>query len=347
MMRLAKEYGLSDNGLRKICRRFNIPIPQGGYWQKLQYGKRVQKVALPAFDGEDKIEIQERVRAFGSDKDALPPEIAFEYMPENLVKVSEKLSNLHPLVKSTKNNMHQSWKNRDVVFGASNTLNIRTQRKNLDRALRIMDALIKALEKRKLEVFVNKDSKTCVKIFGETLEFRLYETEEKVKKEKKGPFDFDYELVPTGKFILLIESVWDLRSKWRDLGKQKMEDVLNSFIIGLYQAAFKEREWRLKRETEARAREEEVRRTEEIRIRKEQELKKIRDLENGAVNWQKSQIIRGYIEAVKKAHIEKNGEVQAGSEFERWLNWAGQQVDRLDSVEKRLDHTGVANKRVQ
>jgi hypothetical protein len=34
MSRLAKQYGLSDNGLAKICNRIRVPYPPRGYWAK-------------------------------------------------------------------------------------------------------------------------------------------------------------------------------------------------------------------------------------------------------------------------------------------------------------------------
>ena len=47
MTRVSAEYGLSDNGLRKICRKLNIPWPPRGYWQKLAHNKKVRKMPLP------------------------------------------------------------------------------------------------------------------------------------------------------------------------------------------------------------------------------------------------------------------------------------------------------------
>lgn len=43
---LAKEFGLSDVGLRKICIKFGIPLPPRGYWARLQHGKRDPKTSL-------------------------------------------------------------------------------------------------------------------------------------------------------------------------------------------------------------------------------------------------------------------------------------------------------------
>ena len=52
MRTLAPKYGLSDVGLGKICKKFNIPKPPVGYWAKLEYGTRVRKPTLPAAPAE-------------------------------------------------------------------------------------------------------------------------------------------------------------------------------------------------------------------------------------------------------------------------------------------------------
>jgi hypothetical protein len=61
LSRLAKKYKISDNGLRKICKRMNIPIPTMGHWQKIQYGKRVIVTKLPTkYEGKDEITLNEK-----------------------------------------------------------------------------------------------------------------------------------------------------------------------------------------------------------------------------------------------------------------------------------------------
>ena len=47
MYELCQQFGLSDNGLRKNCKKLNIPIPYIGYWSKLKYGKNPEKPPLP------------------------------------------------------------------------------------------------------------------------------------------------------------------------------------------------------------------------------------------------------------------------------------------------------------
>ena len=45
--KLAKAYGLSDVGLRKICVALDVPLPPRGYWAKRAAGRTVPKPALP------------------------------------------------------------------------------------------------------------------------------------------------------------------------------------------------------------------------------------------------------------------------------------------------------------
>jgi hypothetical protein len=44
---LAKEWGLSGPGLKKVCRRLAIPVPPRGYWAKLKAGRPVRRPKLP------------------------------------------------------------------------------------------------------------------------------------------------------------------------------------------------------------------------------------------------------------------------------------------------------------
>lgn len=45
--KLGPRLGISGVGLAKLCRRAEIPVPERGYWARLQAGKTVQKRPLP------------------------------------------------------------------------------------------------------------------------------------------------------------------------------------------------------------------------------------------------------------------------------------------------------------
>lgn len=49
---LAAQYGVSDVGLAKICRRHGIPRPPRGYWARRQAGQSVKPKPLPKIKGD-------------------------------------------------------------------------------------------------------------------------------------------------------------------------------------------------------------------------------------------------------------------------------------------------------
>jgi hypothetical protein len=58
LIQLAKKLNISDNGLRKICKRMNIPLPNSGHWQKIKFGYKVQVPKLPTkFEGNKTIKL--------------------------------------------------------------------------------------------------------------------------------------------------------------------------------------------------------------------------------------------------------------------------------------------------
>lgn len=87
MTTLAKEFGISDVGLRKICKRANIPLPPSGYWMMKQYGKSLpRKPALtPRKDGEsEELRIAETPKKIELQID-IPPDIAQAIQTERLM----------------------------------------------------------------------------------------------------------------------------------------------------------------------------------------------------------------------------------------------------------------------
>lgn len=223
-------------------------------------------------------------------------------------------------------------------------LDVRICKESIDRAMRIYDALIKALEKRGHSISGNEpNNTTTVSVMGETLEIRLEEPVTKVERELtpiqkqeqlQYPWRYDkYEYVPSGKLTLKINEWLDgVRQNWSDGKKQRLEDSLNSFIIGLIWAAEKKKVIRIEREERERLwrEQEEVRRRKAEEIQREKE--RIQGLLREAEGWHKSQQLRAYIEAVRQEAIRKQGFINTGSELDIWLKWATQQADRLDPL---------------
>jgi hypothetical protein len=54
MRHLAKNYGVSDRAMAKLCARNQVPVPPRGYWAKKSSGHKVVRPPLPAFVAKEK-----------------------------------------------------------------------------------------------------------------------------------------------------------------------------------------------------------------------------------------------------------------------------------------------------
>ena len=71
MLALSKKYDISVVGLRKMCKRNDIPIPKGGHWMKIKYGKKSPRLKLPATTAsKEKITLEIRTEKSEAEKAA-------------------------------------------------------------------------------------------------------------------------------------------------------------------------------------------------------------------------------------------------------------------------------------
>lgn len=328
MFELAKQFQLSDNGLRKVCRKYLIPIPKMGYWQKVRFGKAPKKPSLPAYVGDDKILIKTMPRI----KEMLKP----SQLISEPITIPENISKYHKLIKQTKDLFKAGHKDhgRFRVRRGERALDIRVGPEQLARAFRIMDTIIKVLEERGARVTLESQGEwktsTCANIDGEKVEFSL---EESLKIVKISPDKSSYmsqEFIPKGTLRLCIKNyVSGCQTKWSD-GKEKIEQKLASFLNGLwFAAAYMKKE---NEEWEARRKRDEVEQLERERklLLIEEEKKQIQGLEELAQAWQKSRVLKAFI----RASIKIKGAHGPDGDFERWVSWASSYADRIDPLKK-------------
>ena len=61
LSKLTQQYAFTNDQIKKICKEFEMPMPEAGHWMKLKFNKIVKKEKLnPIFGGVDKIVFQIR-----------------------------------------------------------------------------------------------------------------------------------------------------------------------------------------------------------------------------------------------------------------------------------------------
>jgi len=348
MTKLAKEYGISDVALAKICKKLNVPYPWRGYWRRKETGKAVTPFPLPSSSdpGKQSVVIYRTIRseAMMTRSESVRQYMTTEQSPEQKITVPDRLMNPHRLLKEHLG----EWRSASVdEYGAIRSgslrqLNIRVSPQHLSRALRIMNTLFLVLERRGHHVGMQDGYKRTlgVRIDGQPIEFGLEEkfqrfvrSEDKTRTQHSWGYR-QYEYKPTGVLMLKITE-WGaqgLQKSWSDGKTVTIEECLNEFVIGLLKVTAAVKAHRAKQEEEERLRREVERRRYEEAQKREEELARQRVLEQEAENWAKAQQIRTYLSAVKDMLTVKHGQIQPGSPADQWLTWAHQHADRLDPL---------------
>jgi hypothetical protein len=336
LSRLAKKYKISDNGLRKICKRMNIPLPPYGHWQKVQYGYKVTPIKLPEkYSAQDEVTLDERsVNDMVKESPlAILKRITKEIESTSGLsfKVDERLTKPDKLITSTKN-FNESLKryhktHRGDYPSRTDVLNIDVSEDEEDRAYRIMDTVIKLLRSRHHDV-IARFRETVAQIQGEEIKFRIREKQSVI--DAKETLGRTYNLY-TGELIFVIGDY--NKKEFRD-NTEKLENKISSIVAYLeYQGNIKRSErvaWEIRRKEQER--QEQIKR--EFKERQDKEAHAFKKLFLQAIRLHQANIIRTYIQTVELNTI-KNG--IPTEEYNNWKSWAEQKVSWYDPLVNGTD----------
>jgi hypothetical protein len=350
MRKLAPELGLSDVGLKKHCVKLQVPVPGRGYWAKLAAGQQVRKAQLPKLSGATPgfteivgpaIATQEPEEL--SQEGPVFDQQEFEARPEHRIVVPETLDHVFRVVRRTRTALrdrHSAKAEGRVYTWREGFLNVKVTPEQVDRATRILQALLIAFEVRGFEVSFEKDPKahTAINVHGQKLRFRVVEivrreTREPEKPRYRGEYVSTYRSFVwhgTGRLALEIGNEYGY-SRWcGDTKRHRLEESLNDFMVDLVEAAEIER---LRHEESAAlqrkwAEEERQRREEELARAREDET--ARKLEEDASAWCRAHRIRSFVAAVENAARGQSQNDTIPAALVNWLVWARSFADRLD-----------------
>lgn len=342
--KLAKEFGLSNVGLGKACRRYEIPVPPRGYWARKAAGQKLRQAPLPpSKSGNETVTLLGSSRpdeATEKQSPAKHPLFAFETHSENKVGVSDNLRLKHLAILQTRE-FWAAQKRGEVHYGDSKLprLNVQVSKKMLSRALRILQALFTALEERGHKVAATKEGKTILTVLDESLEVSLREPSKQVRHIPTAQEIADatryswsrpapYDLVSSGVLVLNIENVWGLRHSWKDGKTQRLEETLNDVIVGLLECAFQKKAQREEQDRERRRAEEQERRREVARQRHRQERARIWRFSRLRDACKQHEDLHGFLEQLRSSA----GAVGQKTELGQWLEWAAGYVKQIDPL---------------
>jgi len=363
MSKLAQHYGLSDVGLAKTCKRLRVPVPGRGYWAKKAAGHKVKQIPLPDLPPnirQSQREVTLADRPIPREPATLPRilsiQAAFETAPANRITVSDTLRGAHPLVRKTSQALRGTAKSPTAFVSnwQEPHLDVQVSRDLLSRALLVMDALVKAFDKRGWKVSLwskesdrENDRKSYVKVLGKQVPFGIRERIKKVENPPAKPVKLlsggmftpsqsKYRDEPSGRLSLVLRGKWGgngVETSLDDTPKQRVEDRLNEFMVVVAMRAYEDLEWDAGREDNERNwRTQELLREERARKERE-ELARIQALEQQVEDWDRSQKLTSYIAAVRAAAQE--GRV-VDDALETWLSWAEASAAALNPLSARL-----------
>ena len=364
MTKLAREYGLSDVGFAKLCKRNEIPHPPRGYWAKKIAGYKTVTLPLPraSEDWEIKIKPHETVIQDPSLRAEAEKELA-DAVQDVPILVPESFRGAHVLVAQSLHALEFSKKDQygRLQVPAAGCLDVLVSKNSLRRALLIMAALIKTFETRGYKVKVaGKDVETTfVELMKTQVPFGISERLEAKQEEVddnsdlKGRYEFRHskyqsKTVPSGELILEIDPrrscyyrADGLRRKWSDGQRGRIESYLDQFVAGVIKVATAKREAELeqeRREQKLREEERQCREREQVRAamwtKIEKERAKVDKLQADAAAWEESRQLRAYLEAVRQDALARGKDVNKEGKLGHWLAWAHKQADRLDLLKE-------------
>lgn len=346
MIRLGEKYGISGNGLKKICNRLDVPYPPLGFWAKLQAGKPTKVPALPEASAITPRDVRISPTLPASPGPALDPEIAEQLQAAREkaadVVVPASLRRPHPLIaawlEEHSRKLAEARRDRHM-WGSAYRPQPFT---DLDRRQqRILDTLFKAVEKRGLTVKGKAPYQLWLEVGKERIDFSLRERMKQVKRplndaEKRSPFYSDKpwrrETVSAGDLIFTIKTYIEvgLTKEWRD-GERRLEERVSEIVAVLLIAGPILQEQRRQAEEAERERREEERRLYEERAKQQQDENRWRRFVELAARWEQAALAARFIEALRERTAD-GVEAFGGRTAGEWLDWAREKCAEADPL---------------
>ncbi len=375
---VAKRYGMSDNGLRKHCKRLGIPLPPSGYWARVKAGYKVPKPSLPKVTGELRRYVRNYAIKYRTDIEQLSDaEIKSDGElhllrdeTKTLIKqicsmaeVKDKLTKPHKVIVKHKEDIKRKLKkNKESKNSSSNysrniyytnqesfcILPISSSEPNTSRALRILDVIMKAIEELEGYTQVGSNSDGAYAYFVILRSEVGFELKEEVKKKRTSKDDAEIQHCLV---MQLNAKSWfynkgnNYRFEFKDNDDENLEKQVGNIIYNMFVIANRIRAQDILEEREEKRREEERKRQRILEQMRKGELAEINVLQQAASDWDIAEKIRRFANCFELKLREVN-DIDKREKLSEWLKWAREKADWLDPLTSKDDKVLGKNKHI-
>jgi hypothetical protein len=342
---LAKRFGISDQGLAKICDRFDIPRPAQGHWNKLAAGKPVTTRPLPPARSDMAKTI--RVTPVSGERSVEPATQAALATARDRAKplqIAERLVRPHPIIAGWVARRENEIKTSEQIYDRRLKRLVRPSAFTPQerRRHRMLDALLKALEAHKIAVTESERFELFATSGREKIGFQLRAKLQQVRRpltpdeqrwRSAGDKAYRLELIETDILIFEVKG-WlpgGLQRNWQDGRKGTIETMAGDILATLLAAIplmVAEREQREKAEERRRI---ETQRRYELEQQRKLEENRFRRLLEHAGRWRDAELARSFVAALRAA-IPNPTDIVDGKPASEWLDWAEERVAQHDPL---------------
>lgn len=317
MSSLCKQFGLTDNGLRKICKVLLVPVPDRGYWAKVAHGQKPSIPALPDPSREQEYTVTQstgpRISLSAEQEQAVVDAVKSELDPDNRIVVAEP-TRWHPAISEFRRHVLESVKKWEKEYKEHERIEARKQQSkapqlnfnkwrnffsngqllnaspfrvalpDYGRALLILDAFCKAAASRgfKVEPLEDTSSRLLLSKDGIVLNMRIasyLEQSGTVGVDFVPGFEYYRRIFrPTGKLRIFVGPYVSGEKEFSDSEDSPLEGRLNEVFAYIHKLFARESEKKKLQEAQRVAWEQ--RREEEAA--EQERLKQLRDAEEAA-----------------------------------------------------------------
>jgi hypothetical protein len=352
MSRLAEQYGISDNGLAKMCRREDIPYPPRGYWAKHAAGKTPERTPLPESDRSSRL-----ITIYPTPLPEPPPELPDDvrrqmegiHAEASSMTVAERLVKPHAIIaawladreeqKRRARQERDPWRKKLYDPGDFSDSDRRQHR--------FLDALFKAIERQGSKIKQGDRRELFAEVSGEKVEFQLREKHKQTRRplttdEQRwrlaGNKDWKQELVPTGRLAFEIRTYLPagLKRQWLETDTQPLEGMLPDIVAVFVAAGPLLVRQRKEREAAERERQLAERRRYEQQQRKKRDANQWRYFREMAQDWHELAAARDFLGTLRSMDVDSSIEID-GRSVGDWLMWAEDWLQQANPIANGLE----------